>query len=81
METPDSSHVGRMKTTIISVWQRFAFQHFLNRICSTAIARAHWLALGLLVAVGMFSFWTTSTLTGTLAARKQVRMLLNELRH
>jgi signal transduction histidine kinase len=79
MEKSVSSRAARMKTTIMRLREQFAFKSFLKGVCRTTIAHAHWLAMGLMIAVGILSFWTTSALTETIAARKHVRMLINEL--
>ena len=79
METPDSNRLRRIKTAIMSFQKQFALKPFLRAVWTTTMARAHWLAMGLLLVGGIFSFWTTSALTETLASQKQLRMLLNEL--
>ena len=56
-----------------------AFQPFLKRICRATSARAHWLALGFLLTVGIFSYWNTSTLIETTNSKTQHFLLLNEL--
>jgi signal transduction histidine kinase len=64
---------------VMSFRKPFKFNSFLKGVSAMATARAHWLALALLIAVGIFSFWTTSSLTENIASRKQLRVLLNEL--
>ncbi|MEX0643543.1 MAG: CHASE3 domain-containing protein [Pirellulales bacterium] len=57
----------------------FAFKPFLKSVCTTTIAHSLWLAMGLLIAVGIFSFWNTSALIQTNSSRQPLRMLLYEL--
>ena len=63
----------------MSFRQPWAFKPFLKSVYRATSDRANWLALGILVAVGLFSFWNTSSLIETNRSRIQLRMLLVEL--
>jgi signal transduction histidine kinase/CHASE3 domain sensor protein len=79
METYDSRPWPRMKKAIASCREKFAFKPFLRRISKITAERAHWVAMGLLVVVGIFSFWNISNLIETNGSQKQLRMLLSDL--
>ena len=63
----------------MSFRKQSALKPFLESVCRATTARAHWLAVGLLLVVAMFSFWKSSILIGTNNAQIQLRMLLGEL--
>src|ERR1700676_3059552 len=79
MEKSDSSRWRRMEEASMSFRKPSAFQPFLKRVCRATSARAHWLALGFLLTVGIFSYWNTSTLIETTNSKIQHCLLLNEL--
>ena len=79
MDQSDLSPVERMKVAIMNFWGPSAFKTFWKCIRRATSALAQWLALGLLVSVGAFSFWNTSTLIKTNQSQIQLRTPLNEL--
>ncbi|HEV8070867.1 MAG TPA: ATP-binding protein [Planctomycetaceae bacterium] len=68
-----------MRAAIARYRESSGFRPFLTTIWSKAKDRAHWLALGLLVGVGIFSYWNTSTLIAANNSQRQLRTLLNEI--
>jgi signal transduction histidine kinase len=78
-DTSDSNRWRRMKEAMMSFRQPSAFKPFLKSVYLATSARANWLALGILVAVGLFSFWNTASLIEINRSRIQLRMLLVEL--
>jgi signal transduction histidine kinase/CHASE3 domain sensor protein len=79
MESSDSSRLQRMRAAIARFREPSEFKPFLTTIWRGTRDHAHWLALGLLVTVGLFSYWNTSTLIKTNSSQIQLRMLLTEL--
>ena len=77
MEAFDPSRWQRTKAAVSGIRKEFALTPFLKRCWSATVARANWLALGLLVTVGIFSYWTTSTLIDTNNSRIQLRKALS----
>jgi signal transduction histidine kinase len=61
------------------LWQPFAVKSLLKHTCKGTSVRLQWLALGLLVTVGLSSFWSTSTLIETTNSRKELRTMIMEL--
>jgi signal transduction histidine kinase/CHASE3 domain sensor protein len=68
-----------MRAAIARYRESSGFKPFLTTIWSKAKDHAHWLALGLLVGVGIFSYWNTSTLIAANNSQRQLRTLLNEI--
>jgi CHASE3 domain sensor protein/archaellum component FlaC len=68
-----------MKEVVMSLQKQLPVEPFLKTVFRATIERAHWLALGLLVTVGIFSFWNTHTLIETNNSQILLRLLLNEL--
>jgi CHASE3 domain sensor protein/signal transduction histidine kinase len=79
MESSDSSRLQRMRAVIARFREPSEFKPFLTTIWRATRDHAHWLALGLLVTVGLFSYWNTSTLIKANSSQIQLRMLLTEL--
>jgi signal transduction histidine kinase/CHASE3 domain sensor protein len=79
MEESDSSCWRRLKEALMHLWEPFAVKSLLKRLCKATSVRLQWLALGLLVTVGLSSFWSTSTLIETTNSRKQLRTMIMEL--
>ena len=79
MNESDSSRWPRTKKAILSFREPFAFKPLLKSAWTATRDRAQWIALGLLVSVGIFSFWNTSNLVETTNSRTQLRKLLYEL--
>ncbi len=79
MESSDSSRLLQMRAAIARSREPFEFKPFLSTIWTKTKDHAHWVALGLLVGVGIFSYWNTSTLIKVNGSQRQLRMLLNEV--
>ena len=79
MEETDTSRLQRSKAAVMRFREEFALKPYLKAVWSETIARANWLALGLLVTVGIFSYWSTSTLIRANNSRIQLRKALIEL--
>jgi len=79
MEGSDSGRLRRLSAVIARFREPSEFKPFLESIWRKTKDRAHWLALGLLIAVGLFSYWNTSTLIKTDDSQIQLRRLTNEL--
>jgi hypothetical protein len=79
MESSDSSRPQRMRAAIARFREPSEFKPFLRTTWSKAKDHAHWVALGLLVGVGIFSFWNTATLIKANDSQRQLRMLLYEI--
>lgn len=79
MEKSDSRRLRRMEEGVMELRQQFAFKPSLKTLGRALIDRAHWLALGLLITVGLFSFWNTFALISNNRTQVQRRTLLNEV--
>ena len=79
MDEFHSSHLRLLTDPVIDFRETSPFKLFLKGFHRAIRASAHCLALGLLVTLAMFSFWTTSTLIETNNSQIQLRMLLNKL--
>jgi signal transduction histidine kinase/CHASE3 domain sensor protein len=79
MESSDSNRLQRMRAAIARFLEQSEFKPFPHAISRKMKNHAHWLALGLLVGVGIFSFWTTTALIAANDSQRQLRLLLNEI--
>ncbi len=79
MESSDSSRLQRMRAAIARFQDPSGFKPFLSTIWSKAKDHAHWVALGLLVGVGIFSYWNTTSLIEVNDSQRQFAALLNEI--
>jgi signal transduction histidine kinase/CHASE3 domain sensor protein len=79
MEKSDSRRLRRMEEGVMELRQQFAFKSFLKALGRAAVDRMHWMALGLLITVGLFSFWNTFALINNNRSQVQLRTLLNEV--
>ena len=79
VDQSDSSRLWQKKEAIVDSPEPFVLGSFVKSACRATIARAHWLALGLLISVGLFSWWNTSTIIETNQSQAQLRMLQSEL--
>jgi signal transduction histidine kinase len=79
VDMSDPSRWRPVSEAIMNGREPWEFKPILKSICRMTSTRAQWLALGLLISVGGFSFWNTSALIATNNSQIQLRLLLSEL--
>ena len=79
MESSDSGRLQRMKAAIARFREQSKFEPLRETIWRKAKDHAHWVALALLVGVGIFSYWTTTSLIKANDSQRQLRALLHEI--
>ena len=79
VETYNSSRLRRVKEALRVFPKRSAITPFLTSACTAMKARAYWMAVGILVALGILFFWNTSSIIEINKSQVQLRLLLSEL--